>query len=89
MLIWQRVAILNLGKLVTETTIEKLIGGQGDFAVQSEPAHRNAALAPVRSQPWGHQARNNTDPDALTPTAPSGTGRRLTPPPSPTPTPAR
>ncbi|MEO7002594.1 MAG: ABC transporter ATP-binding protein [Ktedonobacterales bacterium] len=72
-----RVAILNLGKLVTETTIEKLIGGQGDFAVQIEPAHLNEALALVRSQPWGQTARINTEQGALITSAPGGHGRDL------------
>jgi len=72
-----RVAILNLGKLVTETTIEKLIGGQGDFAVQIEPAHLHEALALVRTQPWGQTARINTEQGALITPAPGGHGRDL------------
>src|SRR2546423_14035166 len=46
-----RVAIIHLGKLVTESSIEELISGQGEFTVKLERA--NEALALIQKQPWG------------------------------------
>ncbi len=72
-----RVAILNLGQLVTETTVEELVDGHGEFAVQLEPAYRQEALALVRAQPWGREARFDAENGALITTAPQGHGRDL------------
>ncbi|HEX6543544.1 MAG TPA: ABC transporter ATP-binding protein [Ktedonobacterales bacterium] len=71
-----RVAILDQGKLVTETTIDELIKGHGDFAVQLEQAHAREALALVRSQPWGSNAHLDEH-GALITAAPDGHGRDL------------
>src|SRR5205085_9296148 len=49
-----RVAIINLGKLVTESTIEDLTSGHGEFAVTLDRA--TEALALVQKQPWGKGA---------------------------------
>src|SRR5260221_2833843 len=68
-----RVAILNLGKLVTETTIDELIAGHGEFAVTLERAEE--ALRLVEAQPWGREAR--LDDGTLITTAPQGRGREL------------
>jgi ABC-2 type transport system ATP-binding protein len=70
-----RVAILNLGRLVTETSVEELVSGHGDFAVRLEPAHLGEALALVRGQPWGRDAR--VEGDLLIVPAPEGHGRDL------------
>jgi ABC-2 type transport system ATP-binding protein len=71
-----RVAILNLGKLVTETTIEELIKGHGEYIVRLEPAHAQEALTLVRAQPWGGFARLDESGALITP-APDGHGRDL------------
>ena len=71
-----RVAILDQGKLVTETTIDELVKGHGEFAVRLEPAHAREALALVRAQPWGHDARLDEQ-GMLVTAAPEGHGRDL------------
>jgi ABC-2 type transport system ATP-binding protein len=71
-----RVAILNLGKLVTETTIDELVKGHGEFVVTLEPAYAREALALVRQQPWGAGARLDEH-GALVTAAPGGHGRDL------------
>jgi ABC-2 type transport system ATP-binding protein len=70
-----RVAIVNLGKLITESTVEALVQGNGDFVVQVE--HPQDALAVLRQQPWGQTARLDADGRILTP-APEGNSRNLT-----------
>ena len=72
-----RVAILNLGQLVTETTIEDLIKGHGEFNVTLEPAHLQEAFSLVRAQPWGQNARLDAEHGALITPAPDGHGRDL------------
>src|SRR5205085_1769711 len=69
-----RVAIINLGKLVTETSVEALIHGQGEYSVKLERGEE--ALAAVKAQSWGHNARIATDGTLVTP-APEGRGRDL------------
>ncbi|HLZ23777.1 MAG TPA: ABC transporter ATP-binding protein [Ktedonobacterales bacterium] len=69
-----RVAIINLGRLVTEATVEELTRGTGEFVVTVEQPP--AALALVRSQPWGQAARLD-DRGALITPAPDGRGREL------------
>jgi len=49
-----RVAIINLGELVTESTIEGLTHGQGRFLVKLDGAAE--ALARIQAQPWGRDA---------------------------------
>ncbi|HEU5348871.1 MAG TPA: ABC transporter ATP-binding protein [Ktedonobacterales bacterium] len=74
--ICSRIAILDRGKLITETTIDELVKGHGEFAVQLEPAHAREALALVRAQPWGHDARIDEHGMLIT-AAPDGHGRDL------------
>jgi len=72
-----RVAIMNLGRLVTETTIEELVSGRGDFAVQVERGQEQAALALLHGQPWGQAARLDIESGSLITPAPNGRGRDL------------
>src|SRR6266699_6609650 len=69
-----RVAIINLGKLVTDSTIEDLTKGQGEFAVTLE--HAEMALAAIQEQAWGKGARLDASGALITP-APGGRGRDL------------
>ncbi len=69
-----RVAIINLGKLVTESTVENLTRGQGDFAVTLERAAD--ALALIQRQPWGKGAHLDASVALITP-APGNRGRDL------------
>ena len=69
-----RVAIVNLGKLVTVATIEELITGHGEFTVKVERAQE--ALALVRTQKWGQSAHIDEH-GAIVTAAPEGRGRDL------------
>ena len=69
-----RAAIIHLGKLVKESTIEELTAGQGEFTVTLERAHE--ALALVKVQPWGKSAHLDGS-GALITLAPGGRGRNL------------
>ena len=69
-----RVAIIHLGKLVTESSIEDLISGRGEYTVKLERA--NEALALIQKQPWGKGARLDSS-GALVTLAPEGRGRDL------------
>lgn len=69
-----RVAIINLGKLVTESTIEELTNGRGEFAVTLERARE--ALAVVQAQTWGKEAHLDNN-GALVTAAPGNRGRDL------------
>jgi ABC-type multidrug transport system ATPase subunit len=69
-----RVAIINLGKLVTESTVEELTSGRGEFVVTLERAQE--ALAVLRAQDWGRGARLNEQGALITP-APANRGREL------------
>ena len=69
-----RVAIINLGKMVTESTVEDLVRGQGDFAVTVERA--SEALALVQQTAWGREARLDEN-GVLVTAAPGGRGRDL------------
>ncbi|HEU5227006.1 MAG TPA: ABC transporter ATP-binding protein [Ktedonobacteraceae bacterium] len=69
-----RVAIINLGKLVTVSTVEELTRGQNEYAVKVERAQE--ALALVKSQPWGQNARLDEH-GTLISSAPDGRGRDL------------
>ena len=69
-----RVSIINLGELVKVSTIEDLISGHGEFVVTLERAQE--ALAPVKAQPWGKNARLDAR-GALVTTAPGKRGRDL------------
>ncbi|HLZ23446.1 MAG TPA: ABC transporter ATP-binding protein [Ktedonobacterales bacterium] len=70
-----RVAIVSLGQLITESTVEELTRGTGEFVVTVE--HPTAALAAIQTQPWGRGARLGEH-DTLITTAPGGRGRDLT-----------
>src|SRR2546429_5310445 len=69
-----RVSILNLGELVKVSTIEDLISGHGEFVVALERAQE--ALAQVKAQPWGKDARLDARGTLVT-TAPGNRGRDL------------
>ena len=69
-----RVAIINLGKLVTESTIEELTNGRGEFSVTLERAQE--ALELVRAQAWGTDAHLDAHGALITP-APGNRGRDL------------
>lgn len=69
-----RVAIINLGKLVTESSVEELISGRGEYTVRVERA--NEALALLQMQPWGRGAHLDAS-GALVTLAPEGRGRDL------------
>src|SRR6266704_2740367 len=69
-----RVAIINLGRLISESSIEELIRGRGEYTVKLERAHE--ALALIQKQPWGRGARLDAS-GALITLAPQGHGRDL------------
>ncbi len=69
-----KVAIINLGKLVTESTVEELTSGRGEFVVTLERAQE--ALAVLQAQDWGRNARLNEQGALITP-APANRGREL------------
>ncbi len=69
-----RVAIINLGQLVTESTIEGLTGAQGRFYVKLDNAAQ--ALERIQAQPWGAGAALDGRGALLTP-SPDGRGRTL------------
>jgi len=69
-----RVAIINLGKLVTEATIEELTSRHGEFAVTLDRAEQ--ALALIQAQTWGRDAHLDADGTLITP-APGERGREL------------
>jgi ABC-2 type transport system ATP-binding protein len=52
-----RVAIINHGRLVTESSVAELTRGQGEFTVTLDRAQEALALA--QTQPWGARARLN------------------------------
>ena len=70
-----RVAIVNLGKLVTESTVEDLVKGQGEFAVTLERPQE--ALAFLHTQAWGKNAHIEAHTTALITGSPDGRGRSL------------
>jgi ABC-2 type transport system ATP-binding protein len=69
-----RVAIINLGKLVTESTVEELTSTHGEFVVTLDRAQE--ALALVQAQNWGREARLNEQGELIT-RAPVNRGRDL------------
>ncbi len=68
-----RVAIINLGRLVTESTVEELTSGHGEFEVTVE--RPTEALALIHQQPWGASAR--VEGGMLVTPAPNARGRDL------------
>jgi ABC-type multidrug transport system ATPase subunit len=69
-----RAAIIYLGKLVKESTIEELTAGHGEFAVTLERPQE--ALALLKVQSWGKSAHLDGS-GALITLAPEGRGRNL------------
>ncbi len=69
-----RVGIIHLGKLITESTIEDLTNGRGEFAVTLDRAQE--ALALVQAQTWGKSARLDNNGALISP-APGNRGRDL------------
>ncbi len=68
-----RVAIINHGQLIEVAPVTELVGGSGEFVVRIQDA--SAALALIRSQPWGAAARMS-DGELVT-AAPGNRGRDL------------
>ena len=69
-----RVAIIHLGKLITESTVEELTKGHGEFTVTLERPEQ--ALALIQAQVWGKDARIDSNGALITP-APEERGRNL------------
>jgi ABC-type multidrug transport system ATPase subunit len=69
-----RVAIIHLGKLITESTVQELTSGQKGFAVTLDRPQE--ALALVTAQPWGSEAHLDEEQRLITP-GPEGRGRNL------------
>ncbi len=69
-----RVAIISQGKMVTETTIENLLRGDGKFRVQVENTHE--ALNVIKQEPWGKDAQLD-ERNAIITYAPNYSGRDL------------
>jgi ABC-2 type transport system ATP-binding protein len=69
-----RVAIINNGRLVTESTVEALTQTQGGYVVKVREVAE--ALALVKAQPWGSSAQIDANGYLLTP-SPDGEGRSL------------
>jgi ABC-2 type transport system ATP-binding protein len=69
-----RVAIISQGKLVTETTIEDLLRGEGKFSVQVE--NTQEALFLLKQEPWGKEAVLDEHNTIIT-HAPNNRGRDL------------
>ncbi len=70
-----RIGIIHLGHLITESTVEELTRGHGEFVVRVENAHE--ALALIQRHFWGAEARLTEDGTIHT-AAPRGRGRNLT-----------
>jgi ABC-2 type transport system ATP-binding protein len=68
------VAIIRLGSLVMQTTVEDLVSGHGELSVTLDNARE--ALALMKQQPWGQTARLDGS-DTIIATIPSGRGRDL------------
>ncbi|BCL81039.1 ABC transporter ATP-binding protein [Ktedonobacteria bacterium brp13] len=69
-----RVAIINLGQLVTETTIDDLVSTKGEYEVQLEQPEQ--ALALIKQQSWGTNATIN-EAGKLVTVAPQNRGQDL------------
>ncbi len=64
-----RVAVIAEGRLITESSVEELTRGQGAYLVTLDRA--SDALALLRAQPWGAEARLESDGRLIT-SAPDG-----------------
>jgi len=51
-----RVVIIARGRLITESTVDALTGGRGEYVVALARGKAQAALALLRGQPWGASA---------------------------------
>src|SRR5258708_512984 len=71
--ICDRVAIINLGRLVRLAPVAELLRGHGEFVVRVEDTP--AALALVQRHPWGASAR--VEDGTLVTASPTGRGRDL------------
>ena len=69
-----RVAIINLGRLVTVSSVAELTSHGGEFRVTVEQADK--ALELLKTQPWGDAARLD-GPNTLLTKAPENSGRAL------------
>lgn len=69
-----RVAIISLGKLITESSISELTSSQGEFRVTLENPQQ--ALTIIKAQPWGQSAHLENSNAVLT-QAPENNGRAL------------
>jgi len=69
-----RVAIIDQGQLITESSVADLTRGQGEFRVTVENAQQ--ALVLVKSHPWGESAHIDSE-GALITRGPDGSGRSL------------
>lgn len=69
-----RVAIIDQGKLVTESTVTELTQSHGEFRVTVERA--SAAVELLKTQPWGQSARCESALTLIT-QAPENSGRAL------------
>jgi ABC-2 type transport system ATP-binding protein len=69
-----RVAIISQGQLITETTIEDLLRGEGKFSVQVE--NTQEALFLIKQEPWGAGAELDEH-NAIITYAPNNRGRDL------------
>jgi ABC-2 type transport system ATP-binding protein len=69
-----RVAIINQGQLITESSVAELTRGQGEFRVVVENPQQVLAL--VKAQRWGENARLDSV-GALITRGPDGSGRAL------------
>src|SRR5260370_34888690 len=72
--ICSRVAIINHGQLITETTVDDLISSKREYAVKVENGQE--ALKIIQRWPWGQNARLDSEGTLITP-APNGRGRDL------------
>lgn len=69
-----RVAIINLGRLVTESSVAELTQNHGEFRVTVERAPEAVQL--LKGQPWGQNARHENERTLVT-AAPEDSGRSL------------
>jgi ABC-2 type transport system ATP-binding protein len=69
-----RVAIVNLGRLVTVARVGELTGGHGEFVVAVD--RPTEALVLIRAQPWGAEARLDGEGHIVT-RAPGGQSAEL------------
>jgi ABC-2 type transport system ATP-binding protein len=70
-----RIAVISEGRLMTEASVEELTRAHGAYLVTL--ARANEALALIRAQPWGAEARLEDDVRLITP-APEGESGALT-----------